>query len=273
MAKVTLRRLQRHLYKAADILRNKMNAWDYQNYIFGMLFLKRASDEFDYQQAKIIKELKAEGLSEEDAREEAQEKDHYIARGVFFVPEVARWPRIRDEISTNIGQELDIALGALQNENIAILKDVLDNIHFANSRHKLTDNTLARLIKHFNRISLCSADFEFPDLPGAAYEYLIKVFADKVQSSGGEYYTPRDVVRLMVRLVKPQEGMTVYDPTVGSGGMLILSKEYIEAHGSNSQLSHYYGQESNPDTYPMCKLNLILHGITSADIRRLDSKG
>lgn len=271
MAKVTLQRLQRHLYKAADILRNKMNAWDYQNYIFGMLFLKRASDEFDYQQAKIVRELMVDGMTEEDARTEAQEKDHYIARGVFFVPEAARWTHIRDEISTNIGQELDIALGALQNENVAILKDVLDNIHFANSRHKLTDNTLARLIKHFNKISLCSADFEFPDLPGAAYEYLVKVFADKVQSGGGEYYTPRDVVRLMVRLVKPEEGMTIYDPTVGSGGMLILSKEYIEAHGSNSQLSHYYGQESNPDTYPMCKLNLILHGITSADIRRGDT--
>lgn len=271
MAKVTLRRLQRHLYKAADILRNKMNAWDYQNYIFGMLFLKRASDEFDYQQAKIIKELMADGLSEEDAHEEALEKDHYIARGVFYVPEAARWARIRDDISDNVGQELDIALGALQNENIAILKDVLDNIHFANSRHKLKDKTLLALIKHFNKVSLCSADFEFPDLPGAVYEYLIKVFADKVQSSGGEYYTPRDVVRLMVRLVKPAEGMTVYDPTVGSGGMLILSKEYIEAHGSNSQLSHYYGQESNPDTYPMCKLNLILHGITSADIKRGDT--
>jgi len=201
MAKVTLRRLQRHLYKAADILRNKMNAWDYQNYIFGMLFLKRASDEFDYQQAKIVKELMAEGLSEKDAREEAQEKDHYVARGVFYVPEAARWTHIRDDLSANIGQELDKALAALQNENIAILKDVLDNIHFANSRHKLKDSTLARLIKHFNKISLCSVDFEFPDLPGAAYEYLIKVFADKVQSGGGEYYTPRDVVRLMARVV------------------------------------------------------------------------
>lgn len=271
MAKVTLRRLQRHLYKAADILRNKMNAWDYQNYIFGMLFLKRASDEFDYQQAKIIRELIADGMDEEDAKEEAQEKDLYVARGVFYVPEAARWKRIRDEVSENVGQELDIALGALQNENIAILKDVLDNIHFANSRHKLKDKTLLRLIKHFNKVSLCSVDFEFPDLPGAVYEYLIKAFADKVQSSGGEYYTPRDVVRLMVRLVKPEEGMTVYDPTVGSGGMLILSKEYIEAHGSNSQLSHYYGQESNPDTYPMCKLNLILHGITSADIKQGDT--
>src|SRR2546429_4939369 len=101
------------------------------------------------------------------------------------------------------------------------------------------------LIRRFNRYSLRTEDFEFPDLLGAAYEYLIKEFADSAGKKGGEFYTPRDVVRLMVRLIKPTENMRIYDPAVGSGGMLILSKQYVEEHGGNPKNVRLYGQDPN----------------------------
>src|SRR5690606_30464408 len=136
---------------------------------------------------------------------------------------------------------------------------------------RLTDSRLRELIVHFNKYRLRNDDFEFPDLLGAAYEYLIGQFADSAGKKGGEFYTPRDVVRLMVRLIDPKPGMRIYDPTVGSGGMLILSHEYVEEHGGNARDLGLYGQELNGATWAMCKMNMILHGIPGADIRNGDT--
>jgi type I restriction enzyme M protein len=127
------------------------------------------------------------------------------------------------------------------------------------------------LIHHFNKYLLTNEDFEFPDLLGAAYEYLIKQFADSAGKKGGEFYTPPQVTRLLVRIIKPREAMTVYDPTVGSGGFLIQSQQYVEEQGRNSRNMALYGQEINGVTWSICKMNMILHNIPDAHIENDDT--
>ena len=146
----------------------------------------------------------------------------------------------------------------------------MKNINFNRriGQRTLDDSTLVSFIQHFEGIPLSNDDFEFPDLLGAAYEYLIKYFADSAGKKGGEFYTPAEVVRMMVRLIQPEERMRIYDPTCGSGGMLIQSKQYVEETGGDGRNLLLAGQESNGGTWSICKMNMILHGIPSADIRQ-----
>ena len=135
----------------------------------------------------------------------------------------------------------------------------------------IPDQKLRELITHFGKYRLTNDDFEFPDLLGAAYEYLIKEFADSAGKKGGEFYTPRDVVRLMVLMLAPAEGMRVYDPCCGSGGMLILSRQYVEEHGGNPRDVSLYGQDNNGGVWAICKMNMLLHGIPDADVQNEDT--
>lgn len=135
----------------------------------------------------------------------------------------------------------------------------------------MDDTTLTAFIQHFNDIPLSNEDFEFPDLLGAVYEYLIKFFADSSGKMGGEFYTPAEVVRMMVQLIEPVEGMSIYDPCAGSGGMLIQSKEYVRESGGDSRNLSLAGQELNGGTWSICKMNLLLHGIRSAKIEQGDT--
>jgi len=233
-----------------------------------MLFLKRCSDVFDVEYERIIKSNLDRGRTQEQAAKRAEDPARYAKS--FFVPKAARWEKIK-HAHRNIGDELNKALSALEHDNRS-LEGVLGHIDFQRKvgKTRIPDIKLRDLINHFNKYRLRNVDFEFPDLIGAAYEYLIGQFADSAGKKGGEFYTPRDVVRLMVRILKPQEGMRIYDPCAGSGGMLIHSKQYVEEHGGNPFNLRLYGQDNNGGVWSMCKMNMILHGIADADIHNDD---
>ena len=260
--KLSVAQLEQSLWSAADILRGSIDSSDYKTYIFGLLFLKRLSDRFEEEAEKLI----AEGVAAQVVWTDPDEHQ-------FFVPNRARWDAIQKR-ATNIGETLNKACAALEEQNSA-LEGVLAGIDY-NDERKLgdarnRDTVLARLVQHFSQVSLRNDHMAEPDLLGRAYEYLIEQFADDAGKKGGEFYTPRMVVKLIVALLAPTERMRICDPTAGSGGMLIECAHYIERHGGNPRNLTLHGQEKNLGTWAICKMNMLLHGLPDARIEKGDT--
>lgn len=267
MEKLTLQKLESTLWNAADILRGELNASQYMDYIFGLLFLKRMNDQFEVEQNAKKQEFEDLGLPKEEIDMLIEDPSIYEN---FYVPERARWSTLKD-LTLNIGPELDKAFKSIEDEpKNSELIGVLTTANY-NDKERVPDKKLSQLLILFSGINLANDYLENKDVLGNAYEYLIKQFADEGGTKGGEFYTPEGVVKTLVGIVKPKEGEKIYDPTCGSGGMLINSTYYIEKHGGNPKNVLLNGQEINLSTWAICKMNMLFHDAKGADIKKGDT--
>ena len=237
------------LWQAADKLRNNMDAAEYKHVVLGLIFLKYISDAFK----EVYEELEKdpEGLSE------PEDKDEYKSRNIFWVPPDARWDLLQKNAKKpTIGKDVDDAMDAIERDNSS-LRGVLPKNY---ARPALDKHRLGELIDLIGTIGLGDKESRNKDILGRVYEYFLGQFADAEGKKGGQFYTPRCIVKLLVKMIEPYKGR-VFDPCCGSGGMFIQSEKFVEAHGGKIGDISIYGQESNQTTWRLCQMNLAIRGI------------
>lgn len=248
---------EKTLFKAADKLRKNMDAAEYKHIVLGLVFLKYISDSFEELYAKI-KDGKGDFT---DANPE--DPDEYAAENVFFVPQIARWSYMHSRAKLpSIGKDLDDAMEMIEKDN-AMLKGILPKVY---ARPNLDKAALGGLIDLVGNIALGTEAAKSKDLLGRVYEYFLGEFANAEGKKGGQFYTPKSIVRIMVEMIAPYKGR-VFDPACGSGGMFIMSEKFVESHKGNINDISIYGQESNQTTYRLCRMNLAIRGIDGSQVK------
>ena len=257
--RVSLAELESHLWESANILRGPVDQADFKSYVFPLLFLKRISDVYDEEFQQALHE------SDGDVDYAGFAENHR-----FQVPEGAHWKDVRER-TENVGRAIQAAMRAIEQANPNKLYGIFGDTQWTN-KERLPDALLRDLIDHFSKLPLSNGAVE-PDILGNAYEYLIKKFADLSNKKAGEFYTPRSVVKMLVNILDPQEGETVYDPACGTGGMLIEVVQHVRDRGGRVELlwGKVFGQEKNLTTAAIARMNLFLHGVEDFKIVRGDT--
>lgn len=249
-------RFEAHLFKAADKLRKNIDAAEYKHIVLGLVFLKYISDSFDVLHAKLV------AGKGEHAGADAEDPDEYHAENVFWVPAGARWSYLHSRAKQpSIGKDLDAAMDAIEKAN-PTLKGILPKVYATPSIDKLG---LGGLIDLIGNIALGDEVEKSKDILGRVYEYFLGQFASLEGKKGGQFYTPRSIVELMVEMIEPLRGR-VYDPACGSGGMFVMSEKFVVAHQGRIDDISIFGQESNYTTYRLCRMNLALRGIDGSQV-------
>ncbi|KAF5423132.1 MAG: type I restriction enzyme M protein [Candidatus Methanocomedens sp.] len=249
--------LEKQLWKAADKLRKNIDAAEYKHIVMGLIFLRYISDAFEELYSKL---KKGEG---DYARADPEDRDEYKAENVFFVPLEARWSYLQSEArQPEIGKYVDNAMDAIEKENPS-LKGVLPKVF---ARGNLDPTSLGGLIDLVGNIALAGAKARSADVLGHVFEYFLGEFALAEGKKGGQFYTPRSVVQLLVEMLEPYNGR-VFDPCCGSGGMFVQSEKFVAKHQGKLDDISIYGQESNQTTWRLCKMNLAIRGIDSSQVK------
>ena len=249
MAKIDNSSFEQKLFKAADKLRKNIDAAEYKHVVLGLVFLKYISESF----SELYHKLEADEYSD------PEDRDEYLAENTFFVPKEARWSHIHANAKLpTIGQTIDEAMEVIEKEN-KDLKNVLPQVY---GKANLDKTALGELIDLISNTELQAENHNSKDLFGRVYEYFLGEFANAEGKKGGQFYTPKSIVKLMVEMIEPYNGR-VYDPACGSGGMFVMSEKFVTEHGRSINDITVYGQESNQTTWKLSKMNLAIRNINS----------